>query len=80
MVTSAQKHSSGFIQHRLDYKFISNNIQEFAIMTKILTPVSTYHCPAFFSLSKEKITIRGTRLWKFNSSLTKDQNYNTEIK
>ena len=49
-------------------------------MTDILTPISTDHSPVLFSLSKEKITIRGTGLWKFNSSLTKDQNYKTEIK
>ena len=49
-------------------------------MTDILTPISTDHSPVLFSLSKEKTTIRGTGLWKFNSSLTKDQNYKTEIK
>ena len=48
-------------------------------MTDILTPISTDHSPVLFSLSKEKITIRGTGLWKFNSSLTKDQNYKPEI-
>ena len=48
-------------------------------MADILTPISTNHCPILFSLSKENFTIRGTALWKFNSSLTKDQNY-TEIK
>ena len=49
-------------------------------MADILTSISTDHSPVFFSLSKEKITVRGTGLWKFNSSLTKDQNYITEIK
>ena len=49
-------------------------------MTDILTPISTDHSPVLFSLSKEKITIRGTGLWRFNSSSTKDQNYKTEIK
>ena len=41
---------------------------------------STDHFPVLFSLSKEKIKIRGTGLWKLNSSLTKDQNYKTEFK
>ena len=46
----------------------------------ILTPISTDHSPVFFSLSsKQKITIRGKGFWKFNSSLTKDQNYIIEI-
>ena len=76
--TFTQKHSSGFIKRRLDYILISNNLQEF--VTDILTPISTDRSPVLVSLSKEKITIRGTGLWKFNSSLTKDQNYKTEIK
>ena len=48
-------------------------------MMNILTPISTDHSPVFFSLSKQKITIRGKGFWKFNSSLTKDQNYIIEI-
>ena len=69
-----QKHSSGFIQRRLDYISISNTLQEFVTMTEILTPISTDHSPVLFSLSKEKTTIRGKGFWKFNSSLTEDQN------
>ena len=38
--TFTQKHSSGFIQRRLDYMFISKPLQEFVIMTEILTPIS----------------------------------------
>ena len=49
-------------------------------MTDILTPILTDHSPVLFSLSKEKLTIRGAGIWKLNSSLTKDQNYKTEIK
>ena len=49
-------------------------------MTDILTPILTDHSPVLFSLSKEKLTIRGVGIWKLNSSLTKDQNYKTEIK
>ena len=49
-------------------------------MADILTPISTDRSLVLFSLSKEKSTIRGTGLWKFNSSLTKDQNCKTEIK
>ena len=78
--TFTQKHSSGFIQRRLDYILISNILQEFVTMTEILTPISTDHSPVLFSLSKEKTAIRGKGFWKFISSLTKDQNYITEIK
>ena len=34
----------------------------------------------YTSLFQKKTTIRGTGPWKFNSSLTKDQNYKTEMK
>ena len=78
--TFTQRLSSGFIQRRLDYILISNTLQEFVTMTKILTPISTDHSPVLFSLSKEKTAIRGKGFWKFNSSLTKDQNYIIEIK
>ena len=78
--TFTQKHSSGFIQHRLDYIFILNILQELVTMTEILTPISTDYSPALFSLSKGKDCLRGKGFWKFNSSLTKDQNYITEIK
>ena len=57
--TSAQKCSSGFIQRRLDYMFISNTLQESVIMTEILTPISTDHFPVLFPLSKEKVCFRG---------------------
>ena len=77
--TFAQKHSSGFIQHRLDYMFILNTSPEFVTMTVIRTPISTDHSPVLFSLSKEKCCLRGKGIWKFDSSLTKDQGYIIEI-
>ena len=49
-LTFTQKHSSGFIQRRLDQMFISNTLQEFVTMTEILTPISTDHSPVLFSL------------------------------
>ena len=78
--TFAQKHSSGFIQPRLEDMFISNTLQESVTMTEIRIPVSTDHSPVLFSLSKEKGCFRGKGIWKFNSSLTKDQDYIIEIK
>ena len=78
--TFVQKHSSGFIQHRLDYMFISNTFQKLVTMTEKLTPISADHTPALFSLSKEKGCLRGKIIWKFNTSLTKGQDYITEIK
>ena len=58
-----QKHSSDFIQRRLDYILISNTLQEFVIMTEILALISTDHSPLLLSLSKEKTNIRGKVFW-----------------
>ena len=77
--TFTQQHSSGFIQRRLDYIFISNTLQELVTTTEILTPISTDHSPVIFSLSKGNDCLRGKGFSKFNSSLTKDQNYITEV-
>ena len=67
-----QKHSSCFIQRRLDNILISNTLQEFVTMTETL--ILIHHSLVLFCLSKEKTTIRGKGFWKFNSSLIKDQN------
>ena len=76
----AQKHSSGFIQCRLAYLFISNTLEEFLAMTEILTPILTDHSHVLFSYSKEKGCLTGKGIWTFNSSLIKDENYITKIK
>ena len=78
--TFTQQHSSGFIQRRLDYIFISNTLQELVTATEILTPISTDRSPVIFSLSEGNDCLRGKGFWKFNCSLTKDQNYINEIK
>ena len=39
--TSRQKHVSGFLQKRLDYFFISNNIEEFVLATDIIPAMSS---------------------------------------
>ena len=41
--TFRQKHVSGFLQRRLDYFFISNNIQEFILDTNIIPAISSDH-------------------------------------
>ena len=74
-----KKNSSGFIQRRLDYIIISNTLQEFVTMTEILTPISTDHTPILLCFSEERGCLRGNRIWKCNCSLTKDQDYITEI-
>ena len=49
-------------------------------MTEILTPISADNSPVLFSLSKEKRIFIVKGFLKFNSSLTKHQNYIIEIK
>ena len=65
---------------RLDFMFISNTLQEFAPTAEILTAISIDHSTVLFFLSKVTGCLRAKIIWKFNSSLTKDQNYITKIK
>ena len=46
--TFRQRHFSGILQRRVDYLFISNNIQESTKNVKILNALSTDHSPLFF--------------------------------
>ena len=50
--TFRQKHLSGIIQRRLDYIFISQNLQEYVKKSDILNALSTDHLPVFCSISK----------------------------
>ena len=53
------KHSSGFIERRLDYIFISNTLQGLVSTTEIMIPISTDHSPVTFSLSKDCLKGKG---------------------
>ena len=57
--TFRQHHKSGFIQRRLDYFFISNNIQENVKDSDILAAFSTDHSPVIFSLLLNKDKTEG---------------------
>ena len=56
---------NNFIQRRLDYFLVSNNLQESNNKTDILTTLSTDRSPIFFSLPKNIDLSRGKGLWKF---------------
>ena len=47
--TFRQRHFSGILQRRLDYLFISNNMQELVKNVKILNALSTDQSPLFYS-------------------------------
>ena len=73
--TFRQHHSTGFIQRRLDYFFISNYLKESIKTTDTLAAFSTDHSGITFSLFHLKEFLRGKGLWKFNKSLNKNENY-----
>ena len=73
--TFTQQHSSGFIQRRLDYIFISNTLQKLVTTTETLTPISTDHSPVTFFLSKGNDCLRGKGFSKFNSSQLKTKTF-----
>ena len=78
--TFRQHHKSGFIQRRLDYFFISNNIQENVKDSDILAAFSTDHSPVIFSMLLNKDKNRGKGLWKFNNSLTANDEFVDKMK
>ena len=67
--TFRQKHFSGFIQRRLDYIFISQNLQERTRTVDILNTVSTDHSPVFCSFVNSTEFRKGPGIWKFNNSI-----------
>ena len=75
-----ENHSTGFIQRRLYYFFISNSLQESTKTTDTLAAFSTDHSPITFSLCHLKEFPRGKGLWKFNKSLIKNENYREQMK
>ena len=65
--TFRQKHVSGFLQRRLDYFFISNNIQEFILDTDIILAISSDHSLILISFSKEKQDSKSSGFWELPS-------------
>ena len=78
--TFRQRHFSGVLQRRLDYLFISNNLQESVKNVEILNALSTNHSPLFCSfLYLTNISI-GRGLWKLNNSLILNTIFVNEMK
>ena len=78
--TFRQRHFSGILQRRLDYLFISNNMQESAKNVKLLNALSTDHSPLFCSFLTLNNISRGRSLRKFNSFLISNPNLVSEMK
>ena len=78
--TFRKNHFSRFIQSRLDYIFISKNIQEYFKKVSILPSFSSDHSPISCILeSSSKIQLE-KNFWKFNSLLINDEKYVTQMK
>ena len=78
--TFRQNHVSGFIERRLDFFLISNMLQESIIRADVLASFCTDHSPIFFSLQLKDMPTRGKGLWKFNNSLTSNDDYVEKMK
>ena len=78
--TFSQNHSSGFINRRLDYIFISNKLQEFSNDTDIIPAFKTNHFSVLVTISNYNFFKPGPRLWKLNNSLIKDETFTNTFK
>ena len=80
--TFREKHLSGIIQRRLDYIFISQNLQEYVTKSDVLNPLSTDHSPVFCKISKRNKfnKEKGRGLWKFNNSLISNTDFVKQMK
>ena len=62
-------------QRRLDYFFISNEIQEDVAFIDIVPSVASDHSVVHLKISGAKIKDKGRSYWKFNNSLGEDAVY-----
>ena len=78
--TFCQQHSSGYIQRRLDYFFISKVLQESVKKPDVLTAFSIDHPPIIFSLFNISKGTKGKCLWKHNKFLCEQSKYINSMK
>ena len=78
--TFQQNHVSGFIERRLDFFKISNILQESVIKTDVLASFCTDHSQISFFLQLKDMTTQGKGFWKFNNSLTSNDDYAEKMK
>ena len=64
------------IQRRLDYFFISNQLQESVVSIGIIPAICTDHSALYLKINDSAVTDhRGPSYWKFNNSLLRDSEY-----
>ena len=71
LLTFQQKYSTGIIQQRLDYIFVSNSLLESEMLNALLSD----HSSVFCSFVNNDTFALGSGVWKFNNSLL----FNTEF-
>ena len=78
--TFPQNHVSDFIERRVDLFLISNILQESIMKIEVIACFCTDHSLIFFSLQLKDMPIRGKGFWKFNNSLTSNDDYVEKMK
>ena len=78
--TFRQKHFSGFIQRRLDFIFISSNLQESIVKAEVWESFISDHSSVAIKTSLSKELGRGLDLWVFNKSISQNDNFLKELK
>ena len=79
--TFRQNRNTGKLQTRLDFLFISNQLQASVCNSDIKVAMCTDHSPVYLDLSLENIHLqRGSGFWKYNSSLNKDPVYKENLR
>ena len=74
--TFGQQHYTGYLQRRLDYIFISNGLQNSVKNVDVGTRVMTDHSPVSLEIKSNNINSKkGPNLWKYNSSLNKNDEF-----
>ena len=73
--TRREKTRYGFIQSRIDFLLISCHLEFFVKSVDIVPSIKSDHSLLTLSLVLQKDHARGKGLWKFNSSLLQDNDY-----
>ena len=77
--TFQQNQSSGILNCKLDYIFISSKLQEFSNKAIIFPAFKTDHSSVSVIISNYDEVKPGAALWKFNNSLISDENFTEKL-
>ena len=80
LYTFRQNHSSGILNRRLDYTFISNELQAFFNDTDIISAFKTDHSSVLVTISNYNFLKPRPGLRIFNNSLIKDETFTNTFK